>query len=536
MTEVDILGVRVDAQTLDDAVERIADWIARGDAAYVCVTGVHGVVECQDDPSLRRIHNDAGMVTADGMPLVWLGRRRVADGTAVERVYGPDLMDAAFTRSERAGWRHFFLGTTDETLARLRRRMAQRHPGAMVVGALSPPFRDLTPDEDAAITAAVVAARPDIVWVGMSTPRQERWMAAHVGRIPGAVLVGVGAAFDFHAGTKPQAPPWMQRLGLEWLFRLAHEPGRLKRRYLRNNPRFAWLVLRQERRERATRAASPGAGPGTAIRRAVASSSAARVAAVPSRVATVARHDAGVVASSVRWLAQSHEHTNFTYDLTELNRQHLAWFTSVVCEVDIDRVRTYFEELELDERLRAHIAGETHRSARRGLADPVARFGRRLGWYAMVRARAPRLVVETGTDKGLGTCVLAAALLRNADEGRDGQVVSIDINRAAGYLAASEPWSRVVDLRIGDSLEVIREMDGPVDLFLHDSDHSARHEAAELAAIEPHTCDRSLLLTDNASVTNVLAEHAERTARRFLAFRETPAAHWYPGEVVGAAW
>ncbi|HEX6423406.1 MAG TPA: WecB/TagA/CpsF family glycosyltransferase [Acidimicrobiales bacterium] len=248
---IDILGVRVDAQSLDHAVDVMGSWIERGEPNYVCITGVHGVVECQDDPDLRRIHNDAGMVTTDGMPLVWLSRRRSPPDTIVERVYGPDLMLATFARSEATGWRHFLYGSTAETLERLRANLHRQFPRAVVVGSLAPPFRPLGEAEEREIVAEMAATRPDIVWVGLSTPKQERWMAAHVGRLHATVLVGVGAAFDFHAGVKRQAPRVLQRAGLEWAFRMAMEPRRLARRYLRNNPRFAWLILREALRRRA---------------------------------------------------------------------------------------------------------------------------------------------------------------------------------------------------------------------------------------------------------------------------------------------
>jgi N-acetylglucosaminyldiphosphoundecaprenol N-acetyl-beta-D-mannosaminyltransferase len=244
-TRIDILGVGVDAQTLDGALGRIEGWVERREPNYVCITGVHGVMESQKDPELRRIHNDAGMVTTDGMPLVWLSRRAVAPGNQVERVYGPDLMGLAFARSEARGWRHFLFGSSPSTLERLRARLHHRFPAANVVGSFSPPFRSFGALEDAAITAGIAASRPDVVWVGLSTPAQERWMAAHVGRVHAPVLVGVGAAFDFHAGTKRQAPPWMQRTGLEWAFRALSEPRRLGGRYLRNNPRFAVMCARE---------------------------------------------------------------------------------------------------------------------------------------------------------------------------------------------------------------------------------------------------------------------------------------------------
>jgi N-acetylglucosaminyldiphosphoundecaprenol N-acetyl-beta-D-mannosaminyltransferase len=242
-TRIDIFGVTVDAQTLDGAVDTIGTWIERREPHYVCITGVHGVMESQDDHELRRIHNEAGMVTTDGMPLVWLSRRRVPAGTEVERVYGPDLMLATFARSEATGWRHFLFGSSSETLGRLCGNMRARFPRAEIVGSLSPPFRPLEPAEQQAIEGEIVGARPDIVWVGLSTPKQERWMAAHVGRVHAPVLVGVGAAFDFHAGLKRQAPRWVQRSGLEWAFRLASEPRRLAGRYLKNNPRFARMIL-----------------------------------------------------------------------------------------------------------------------------------------------------------------------------------------------------------------------------------------------------------------------------------------------------
>ena len=231
------------------------------------------------------------------------------------------------------------------------------------------------------------------------------------------------------------------------------------------------------------------------------------------------------------------EHHNYTYDLTKLNRDHLAWYVAHVCDVPVGQVRDWFAELEGDQALRRHIQTATAASDRRGLADRQVRYGRRLGWYAMVRARKPAHVVETGTDKGLGSCVLAAALLRNAAEGAPGRLTSVDINPEAGYLIRdARPWSDVVDLVVGDSLATLRGLDRPVDLFLHDSDHSAAHERAELAAVTDRLAPGALLLTDNVTVTRVLSKYAERTGRRFLAFTERPARHWYPGDGIGAAW
>lgn len=274
----------------------------------------------------------------------------------------------------------------------------------------------------------------------------------------------------------------------------------------------------------------------TKLRRAVARTPLAPVAAFPKRLARVARHDAKVLRVSARWLFTSREHHNYTYELTKLSRQHLAWFVAVVCDLPVKQVRGYLAEIESDEALRRHIESATAGAARRGLADKRVRYARRVGWYALVRARKPAHVVETGVDKGLGSCVLAAALLRNAAEGHPGRVTSLDINPEAGYLARTAPWSEVVDLVVGDSIASIAALTRPVDLFLHDSDHSRAHEKREFEAVEPKLAPGAILLTDNVTSTNVLADHAERTGRRFLAYRETPANHWYPGDGIGVAW
>ncbi len=239
----DILGLRVSAIDVEQALATIDGWIERRAPHYVCVSNVHSVMESWDDPSLRRIHNEAGLVTPDGMPLVWISRRRGFDH--VRRVYGPDLMLALCAHSVPRGYRHFFYGSAEGVPERLAERLRARFPGLHVAGAYAPPFRPLTPEEDARVVAQINRARPDVVWVGLGMPRQERWMHAHVGRLEAPVLIGVGAAFDFHAGLKRQAPRWMQRAGLEWLFRLLTEPRRLWRRYLSHNPRFVWLMLMQ---------------------------------------------------------------------------------------------------------------------------------------------------------------------------------------------------------------------------------------------------------------------------------------------------
>ncbi len=274
----------------------------------------------------------------------------------------------------------------------------------------------------------------------------------------------------------------------------------------------------------------------SALRRAISRSPLAPLAAFPRRASRVLRHDAAVVAASARWLMTSREHHNYTYDLTALNRDHLAWFVAVVCDVPVPVVRDYIAEIAADDALREHIRSATRASARRGLADKQIRYARRIGWYAIVRARQPAHVVETGVDKGLGTIVLASAMLRNAEEGHPGRVTGVDINPEAGYLVRSGRWSTVVDLVYDDSITTLERLDRPVDIFLHDSDHSIEHERREFATVESRLAPGALLLTDNVTKTSVLSHYAEKTGRSFLAFTERPVRHWYPGDGIGAAW
>jgi N-acetylglucosaminyldiphosphoundecaprenol N-acetyl-beta-D-mannosaminyltransferase len=243
IARADILGVGVSAIDIPSAVDTIARWIAEGRQKYVCVTGVHGLMESHRDPALREIHNRAGLVTPDGMPLVWIARAMGFRG--ISRVYGPDLMLAVCERSIASGWRHYFYGGAERIPELLARRLSERFPGLRIAGCYSPPFRVLSRAEDEALVERINAAAAEIVWVGISTPKQERWMAAHVGKITAPVMIGCGAAFDFHAGVKRQAPRWMMRAGLEWAYRVATEPRRLGPRYLVNNPMFVGLMLRQ---------------------------------------------------------------------------------------------------------------------------------------------------------------------------------------------------------------------------------------------------------------------------------------------------
>jgi N-acetylglucosaminyldiphosphoundecaprenol N-acetyl-beta-D-mannosaminyltransferase len=221
---------------MDSAVATIAGLANSGGSHYVCVTSVHGIVESQSDPALKRIHNDASLVTPDGMPLVWT--MKLLGNRDVSRVYGPDLFLNVMRISDRAGLRHFFYGATDETLQKLRANVEKRFPDVQIVGTYAPPFRPLTEDEDAEVIRLIDASGANVVWVGLSTPKQERWMAGHIERIKASVAIGVGAAFDFHAGVTPQAPSFIRHSGLEWLYRLLTEPRRLWRRYAKIVPYF----------------------------------------------------------------------------------------------------------------------------------------------------------------------------------------------------------------------------------------------------------------------------------------------------------
>jgi N-acetylglucosaminyldiphosphoundecaprenol N-acetyl-beta-D-mannosaminyltransferase len=226
-----VLGVRVDAVQIPDAIARMERWIQERRASqYVAVTGMHGVSESRLDPDFRTILNEAGMVVPDGMPLVWLGR---VHGHALRRrVYGPELMLEFCRATSSRRVRHFFYGGAPGVADALAERLAGRFPGLAVAGTYSPPFRPLTVEEDAAIVAAINETNADVLWVGLSTPKQERWMHQHRDRLNVPVMVGVGAAFDMHSGRLKQAPAWMREHGLEWFYRLVQEPRRLWRRYL----------------------------------------------------------------------------------------------------------------------------------------------------------------------------------------------------------------------------------------------------------------------------------------------------------------
>lgn len=237
-----VVDVRISALTFELALRTIDGWIARRERHYVNVCTTHTVLECHDAPDLARIVNGAGMATPDGMPLVWLGRLA---GHRVERVYGPDVMLAVCERGQARGYRHFFYGGAEGVTEALVARLRERFPDLQVAGVYTPPFRPLTPAEEQAVTERINASGADLVWVGLGTPKQDYFVARFRPLLEAPVLLAVGAAFDFHAGRVRQAPRWMQRSGLEWLFRLTQDPRRLWKRYVVGNPRFVYLVLRQ---------------------------------------------------------------------------------------------------------------------------------------------------------------------------------------------------------------------------------------------------------------------------------------------------
>ncbi len=236
------LGIRVDAVQIPDVVRTMQDWISERRALrFIAATGMHGVTEAQKDEHLLKVLNSADLVVPDGMPLVWLARRR---GIPLERrVYGPELMET-FCRDTGGSYRHFLYGGSPGVAEKLSHVMQDRF-GVKVAGILCPPFRPLAPEEDKEVIEVINRSEADIIWIGLSTPKQESWMYEHRESLKVPVAVGVGAAFDFLSGTKTSAPRWMQENGLEWLFRLIKEPRRLWPRYLFGGSRFIYLVARE---------------------------------------------------------------------------------------------------------------------------------------------------------------------------------------------------------------------------------------------------------------------------------------------------
>ena len=240
---INVLGVGISVLNLQTALDAIAGAVRARRKGYICVTGVHGVMEAQSNAEFRKILNGSFLCTPDGMPMVWMGRLR--GHREMQRVYGPDLMLDVCGWSENHPCRHFFFGGAPGVAEQLRDNLTKRFPKLQVAGCYTPPFRPLTAGEELQLQEMIHAAQPDILWVGLSTPKQEKFMAEFLPRLSVTLMIGVGAAFDFHSGRVKQAPRWMQRSGLEWLYRLCQEPRRLAKRYLRNNPLFAMKIAGQ---------------------------------------------------------------------------------------------------------------------------------------------------------------------------------------------------------------------------------------------------------------------------------------------------
>jgi N-acetylglucosaminyldiphosphoundecaprenol N-acetyl-beta-D-mannosaminyltransferase len=240
---VNVLGVGISPLSIPLAVAAMERAIEHRSKGYICVTGVHGVSEAQANSGFRSILNRAFLNTPDGMPMVWLGK--LAGHSAMDRVYGPDLMLQVCRVSLQTHWKHFFYGGAPGVAESLSAALRMQYPHLQVVGTYTPPFRPLNEQEREELRKQVAAVQPDIIWVGLSTPKQEAFMAEALGWLDTTLMVGVGAAFDLLSGRLAQAPRWMQRCGLEWLFRLLQEPRRLWKRYLKNNPLFALRLLLQ---------------------------------------------------------------------------------------------------------------------------------------------------------------------------------------------------------------------------------------------------------------------------------------------------
>jgi len=243
LPRANVLGVGVHATTMQEAVNLSGCLLQSGIQSYICLTGVHGIMEAQRDTQLRRILSEAVLCLPDGMPTVWLGHAQGHRHMA--RVYGPDYMAELCRWGLDRGCRHFLYGGKPGVADVLGQRLEQRFPGIHIVGSFTPPFSELSEAEEEELREQVANCKPDILWVGLSTPKQERFMARHVGKLAVALMAGVGAAFDIHAGLVTDSPDWVKRCGLQWLDRLRKEPRRLWRRYLINNPAFIWNTALQ---------------------------------------------------------------------------------------------------------------------------------------------------------------------------------------------------------------------------------------------------------------------------------------------------
>jgi N-acetylglucosaminyldiphosphoundecaprenol N-acetyl-beta-D-mannosaminyltransferase len=238
-----VLGVGVTAVDMAQALNVSEHLLRRGGKGYICVTGVHGVMEALRDTAFRRILNRAFLCVPDGVPTVWMGH--LQKHRQMKRVYGPDFMLALCSLLADRACRHFLYGGREGVAEKLKERLECLVPGIEIAGTYTPPFRPLNSSEEQELLSMVAGCKPDVFWVGLSTPKQERFMAQYIDRLDVQLMVGVGAAFDIHTGSLRDAPQWMKTCGLQWIHRLWQEPRRLTHRYLRNNPSFLWNVFTQ---------------------------------------------------------------------------------------------------------------------------------------------------------------------------------------------------------------------------------------------------------------------------------------------------
>lgn len=243
-----VLGIQVDALDMKSAVARTRELLAAATSSYICVAAVHGVMEAQRSAELADAYDNAALTIPDGMPLVWVGHFQ--GHKSMQRVTGPDFMVEIFRRKEFANLRHFLYGGDVGVAQQLKAILSRRFPHVQIVGAQTPPFRDLTAEEEVALVAHIRAAQPDIIWIGLGCPRQEVFMQRYVKLFDALVMVGVGAAFDYHTNRIRDSAEWVKRAGLQWLHRLIQDPRRLWKRYLRNNPVFIWRITLQLLAER----------------------------------------------------------------------------------------------------------------------------------------------------------------------------------------------------------------------------------------------------------------------------------------------
>lgn len=248
MKTIDICNVPVSSVNISRACDIVDDWINERKKVYVCVAPVSTIVDCQSDNDYKKILDGAEMITPDGMPLVWVAK--LMGDREIGRTYGPDLMMALCEKGQIKGYRHYLYGGTENTCSLLKNVLKERFPEIDIVGECTPPFRPLHAKEDEEVLEEINKLNPDILWVGLGSPKQDYWMHEHRGKLDVSVIIGVGAAFDFISGVKRQAPRWMQKSGLEWFFRLCSEPKRLGKRYLVGNTKFIYLLIKHAIRSR----------------------------------------------------------------------------------------------------------------------------------------------------------------------------------------------------------------------------------------------------------------------------------------------